>query len=58
MSANSSVPLINTLDIDFITAHLKKLDCEQDFNYKEKIVEVLEEISKRLYAIEVEIANK
>lgn len=58
MSANSSVPLINTLDIDFITVHLKKLDCEQDFNYKEKIVEVLEEISKRLYAIEVEIANK
>ena len=54
--SNSSVPLINTPDIDFINIHIKKLDCEQDF--KREIVKVLKEISERLYAIEVEIANK
>ena len=56
MGLNSSVPLIETKDIDFNNLHIKKLECEQDF--KREIVEVLKEISKRLYAIEVEIANK
>ena len=56
MSSNSSFPINNTPDIDFNTMIIKKLDCNQDF--KIKIVEVLKEISERLYTIGVEIANK
>ena len=56
MSSNSSVPLFNITDIDMNNMCIKKIVCEQDF--KREIVEVLKEISERLYKIEVEIANK
>ena len=61
MSSNSSVPLFNINDIDINDIDMKnmcnkKIVCEQEF--KRELIKVLKEISRRLYSIEVEIANK
>ena len=63
MSSNGNVGLIRlSNDIDLNHKHIINLGCEQDINFKKELIKVLEEglkeISERLYAIEVEIANK
>ena len=59
MSSNGNVGS-NSLsnDIDLNHKDIINLGCEQDINFKKELIKVLEEISERLYSIEVTIENK
>ena len=59
MSSNGNVGLIRlSNDIDLNHKHIINLGCEQHINFKKELIKVLEEISERLYSIEVTIENK